>query len=169
MDHLRDSKGKAKKQTTWHSKRRTTSRIDARSSSQSSDDIANLHTINLIAAKWNTNIDRAPASIHSILGPLDQIQMSLLSVQYIHSNPRSIPIPTAYPRQRSISLLSPFIASKLSMRDRALAGTWAILFSLHSIPSIEFSLHQVTITRASGHNQRKENCSGSGESTVTDI
>ena len=108
MDHLRDSKGKAKKQTTWHSKRRTTSRIDARSSSHPSDDIANLHSINLIAAKWNTNID----PIHSIHGPPDQIQMSLLSVQYIHSNSLSIPIPMAYPQQRSMSLAFACIAAQ---------------------------------------------------------
>ena len=108
MDHLRDSKGKAEKQTTWHSKRRTTSRLDARSSSQSSDDIANLHSINLIADKWNTNID----PIHSIHGPPDQIQMSLLSVQYIHSNPRSIPTPTAYPQHRFMSLAFACIAAQ---------------------------------------------------------
>ena len=122
MDHLRDSKGKAKKQTTWHSKRRTTSPIDARSSSHSSDDIANLHSINLIAAKWNTNID----PIHSIHGPPDQIQMSLLSVQYIHSNSRSIPIPSAYltsaPCHWPLHAL-PLRTPKLSIRDRALAGT----------------------------------------------
>ena len=158
MDHLRDSKGKAKKQTTWHSKRRTTSRIDARSSSQSSDDIANLHSINLIAAKWNTNID----PIHSIHGPPDQIQISPL--RSIHT----LQLPFN-PNSNGISSTELHVTG-LCMHCRSGHPNSLSRFSaFNSFDRVLF---------ASGHNhkgfaqkwrrQRKENCSGSGESAVPD-
>ena len=114
MDHLRDSKGKAKKQTTWHSKRRTRSRNDARSSTRSSDltipliSILSIPTIPNGTKPWTEFHHHA---IHCLLSNRSLTHSLTHSLtQYKQSNARSIQIPTAYPRRRCKSLPPPFNA-----------------------------------------------------------